>query len=383
MVCSNLPYLSLSDPSAEPTPLQKTALEVLTYTYPLLPVLPNLPAGMPTVPTTARRLAFDGLNVRDAHRHNNAVRPPRRRWYDSPLFLRSAILALTVITNPARLLLPISFIILRGVFIMYIFGFTPMQAPTWFGIILAYIGWEVWAILKVEAARLDAARAAARLQQIAAGLPQNGNAGADANGDANPLPPLADDHGVGGQVHNRQPNGHAAPAAQDRPAPVANGVPILPALLPANARLDHTPINRIAHVHLRWEREQLGIEPLPPQPRIVQDGQVMPQPNQDHLQGPASVPPHLLQEPTRWERLHTLVYVFVASIFPELWARRVEALRWREGQVREVYGRVWEAAEDDDDERRRVQAERRRALTGWRRDYVQRVIAGVGQDADL
>lgn len=274
-------------------------------------------------------------------------------------------------------------------------------------------------MVKVEMARIQAARIAAAGAD--GGRNANANprpaAGAGDNAAGAPAGPAeADgaapagvprqDAGDGDGLRRRGgANGNANPAAA-APEPVPDPVaaardpfaqqPDAPLGGPAlNANMFASQaLGFLAQHNLEWERRQLGLDSSASQngQQVGENGAPLigPEPAPTVL-GPAAVPPHLLQERTGWQRFQHAVVVFVLSMFPELWSRRVEALRIREGQVRTVYGREWEEdgaggeGEDNEEEsaEEKARRERRRLLTGWRRDYVRRVLQGLGQDVDL
>jgi len=227
--------------------------------------------------------------------------------------------------------------------------------------VVAWMLWEIWSVIRVEGARLQPARPIR--PPNANGVPQapRGNPGE------------AGAAGAGLQDDNQ--NGVPRPGPAARPAGLDGAeAPVLPANVQLAYMLDY-----LSSYHLQWEREQLGID-LPPAGST----------EETPVQGPEAVPPHLVREPTRGEQVQVFVILFVYSLLPEVWARRVDALRLREGQIREVYGRDWDEALPADDaeenaENARIRrfAERRQMLTGWRRDYVKRVLGGAGQDVDL
>ncbi|KAG9019008.1 hypothetical protein FRB90_007388 [Tulasnella sp. 427] len=441
----NLPYLSVIDPTAHPNLLQKLALETLTHTYPLLPHLPSLPPSVSSsyAALTSRRsnnsngLANDLLvggggggrnHIRAAefrflHNHRDRIPP-----HALPTYLRIlnhiAVVTLTVFANPSRLLLPICMIIARAGFVMYIFRWTPDRSIPWFLAVLCWMCYEIWGVVKAEMTRIQAARAAAgggagagdgarnANPRPAAGAGDNGAAAgqADVVDGAGPAGAPRQDTGDADALRRRGPangNANANPAAA---APEAVADPVAAARDPFAQQADaplggpalvpnmfaSQALGFLAQHNLEWERRQLGLDSSASQngQQVGENGAPVmgPEPAPTVL-GPAAVPPHLLEERTGWQRVQHAVVVFVLSMFPELWARRVEALRIREGQVRIVYGREWDENEaavaaqgdgnDEETAEERARRERRRLLTGWRRDYVRRVLQGLGQDADL
>ncbi|KAG8882771.1 hypothetical protein FRB98_003485 [Tulasnella sp. 332] len=423
-IVDNLPYLSLVTPSTPPNKLQQAAIEVLTYTFPLLPVLPNLPASFALTSTTRRshpdttpqiRVINFGANNR-AGRYLGAQQQNGFGWNYVQItnsLLRSV---LNIIAHPTRLLIPIGLIIFRAAFVVYIFGWTPERAPGWFCAVLLWMTWEIWAIIRVEGARVqgERARVVRRVAAAAAAAAAGGNVGgagaggpgnngglaAAAAGDA----PFAFDDGqnaaqagADGLRNRRQPNGNAmANENVDENAGLGERRPRMafPHEHAAAAAGGQSPqlfrlIRWLASYRLDTERQQLGLDATPtPTPTTA----ALPDSSQPRVQGQAAVPPHVLHEPTRMERITTFLFLLVCTLSPEVWARRLQDLRVREGEVRMMYGREWqedqplqEGGEGQQlDERERVTAERRRALTGWRRAYVRRVLGGgVGDDVDL
>ncbi|KAG8886663.1 hypothetical protein FRB99_004379, partial [Tulasnella sp. 403] len=171
-------------------------------------------------------------------------------------------------------------------------------------------------------------------------------------------------------------NENRAPAPQP---PAAAFDPNLNNPFGPNAQLAHV-FDYLASYHLAWERRQLGLDSRRPGPvGATEDPQD---------RGPAAVPPEQLEDQSRVQRCVTFTLLFLYSLVPEVWAKRVDSLRIREAQVRDVYGRFWEEPRPGENnepvpEQERIRAERRRMLTGWRKSYVQRVLGGVGQDVDL
>lgn len=434
----NLPYLSVMDPSAQPNPLQKLALEILTHTYPLLPHLPSLPPSVSSTfaAFTSRRSNISGGLPNDlggGRNHGNHIRAAEFRFLHNhrdripphalPTYLRIlnhiAVVTLTVFANPSRLLLPICMIVARAAFIMYIFRWTPDRSVPWFLAVMCWMCYEIWGVVKVEMARIQAARAAAAggdggrnanaNPRPAAGAGDNAAGApagpAEADGAAPAGVPRQDAGAADGLRRRAGANGNAEPAAA---VPDAVPDPVAAARDPfaqqPDAPLGGPALNPntfasqalgfLAQHNLEWERQQLGLDSSASRngQQLGENGAPLigPEPAPTVL-GPAAVPPHLLQERTTLQRFQHAVVVFVLSMFPELWSRRLEALRIREGQVRIVYGREWEEdgargandVNEEESEEERARRERRRLLTGWRRDYVRRVLQGLGQDVDL
>ncbi len=385
LLISNLPYLALEDEDDDwgnPTMLQQLAFETLTYTYPLLPILVHLPSvstSFSSALSAISRRSPEVTNRRRAYGLENHARNELRYTFAVPRFVYNVLLALSlVLRHPTRLLIPISLIMVRAAFIMYIFGWTPRKNTPWFVAVSVWMCWEIWGIIKVEGARIRAeapgnnppppphAQPAARRPDGLAPPPaQNGNAQPGA-----------------GQGQQPVANGHAAPQPNG-PLPAPNPVPedILTrmGMGPGDGIASFPAILAMFKLQSQWE--QLGLDPVP---STTGDPVAPP------VLGPAAVDPRKLTDTPLGSKAVQFCVLFVWTLLPEVWARRVRLLRIREGKIREVYGREWiipgppgEELTPEETERRRVFADRQALLTGWRRTYVRRVLGGMGQDDDM
>ncbi|KAG8929561.1 hypothetical protein FRC02_005392 [Tulasnella sp. 418] len=432
-VVNNLPYLSLVEgESGSPTAIQLRALETLSYTYPLLPVLPTLPPfSNPTMSVlqsiqnvvNRRRPGTSGTSPVGL----NPVPLPNQPQQDinqRPLVWQAVIrqrqvagqprlpLRLTfthqvltiliyLIAHPTRVLIPIILILARAVFMVYLLDCTPDKHLGWFLCVVAWALWEIYKIGLREGERFVRA-AALRNEDLNAAAAAHQPAAAQGNAPANPVQPQAGQDGA--QPAAAAPNAAPAPA----PAPAAGPAP-LPNRQPRGRFAALFDI--LAIYHLSWEHRQLGINDNTANTTTTTN------PDQQPQVGPASVPPQDLVDPTWAERMKVFIAMFIYSMFPAVWARRLSLLRIREGRIREVYGREWRGDEPPEEPEpvqepapqpaegengdaqqqreeqtpaanapRNLEAEakekhaRQRLLTGWRRDYIRRALGGEGDD---
>ncbi|KAG8907215.1 hypothetical protein FRB99_005039, partial [Tulasnella sp. 403] len=157
-VIDNLPYLCLVTGSPSPNSLQLLALEILTYTFPLLSLLPTLPA-------TALSTSFRMLPPRrlDALPPIRPIQPRNQRQLTRLLSrLRSIVIrsCLRILRNPTRLLVPILLVVFRAAFVIYVFGWTVDRALPWFIAVCVWAVWETWAIIRADRLLEQAARPA-------------------------------------------------------------------------------------------------------------------------------------------------------------------------------------------------------------------------------
>jgi hypothetical protein len=205
--------MSLSPKSTEPTPLQARAIEILTYTFPLLSSTYQ-PIYCPTwlIAGMSQSITLPGVVGSTTGLQNNRPAPvnPQARP-QLPNFPFRAFAA------------PFLMLCLRTLFLLYIFS--PTKKPIFALLITGWLVWELWtaaqAVLAEERAAGRAPGAAAAAAPDAARNQNNQN--------------------------NNQANGNAVPNGQ--PAP--NGVP--PNRANQNAWGAQQVVDRLAGFHLREE----------------------------------------------------------------------------------------------------------------------------------
>lgn len=279
---------------------------------------------------------------------------------------------------PAAFIVPLVMAVFRaGVLLSF---FPPSREPFWIGGMLLWMVYEVYEILG----------------QAANGQNGNGNGNGQQVGNAAGGQQAAGQRGQGqGQVQ-----GQGAGQQQARVADLGRGrLPANPAQL--RARALHY-IERVASTGLATEARDLGVVPDPSSstsasadanangngnpPATTTSGTVIPP------QPRAPLPPSPNLSLLRKTKLFTTL--LVATFVPPVWERRQKALREREMQVKRVYGAQANVNANRVEGGQRVggeggempdagagegvgEGDRRRAeLTGWRRDYVERVLNG-------
>lgn len=266
--------MSLSPKSTEPTPLQARALEILTYTFPLLSSTFQ-PMYCPTWISASQMLmphlgaASSGI----AGVHNPI---PGRAQRNPPVFRPQ------LPNFPFRAFaFPFLMLSIRTLFLLYIFS--PARKPIFALMLTIWLVWELWTAAQGVLAE---ERAAARPQNAAAAdALRNRNEGV-ANGDA-------------------VPNGGQA-------APAGNGPPPQP----GNATGNNRRINN------RWDLQQLVIRVA-----IYKLGA-------EQLALNAEIGSPNARPPTTFDRLRRAFILFFLTIHPEVWNKRRRILLEREASIK-------------------------------------------------
>ncbi|KAF9520340.1 hypothetical protein BS47DRAFT_755366 [Hydnum rufescens UP504] len=266
VLIDNLPYLALSTPDANPTPIQLTALRILTYTFPLLPLLKHLPRPSPTTsrrPTLvqpAQAVRRFGINVR-VQRGGGAVAAgddrviiedenPNAYFPPVPEFRFQFHFHLP----PSRVLLQLLFTLSRAALLVYFFA--PARKPLWLACIVGWIGWEMFVVLR-HAGRERELRAARR----------RGNDGADDRPAAGGAP--------GGQGADAVGEPHLNAGPNARPVAVGGATGPHPPQA-GNATGISQLIDRLANINLTSESNALSMAirtPPSPPAALVASGQ--------------------------------------------------------------------------------------------------------------
>lgn len=379
-----MPYLALASNETLPTPVQQTALKMLTHTFPLLPLLQHLPTPNPPrqrARTVSRRF---GVNIRlqpdprnrdDADDNGILVDDENPRDYFPPV--PEFRFQFNFHLPPARLIIQLLMTLGRAALFMYFF--TPARKPLWAACIVAWMGWEVYVVLR-HAGRERRREQGGGDDPVIARDDGGGNAGVGA--------PDAGGPAVAGQ---------AGPVNQGR-LPPNRGQQF--GVLPVRAEDVEQVVERLATVNLATESSLLtrSIADLPPPPSAPTEGAapVVP-PRRPERSSPA-------YERALLHRIGTFFFLLVVSLVPAIWDRRRARIREREGWVRDMFavGRPLNPtptpppnANGAEGEEAPVPppqpsgtdeaARRREGLPpGWQTLYVERVLEGdIGDDAEL
>lgn len=416
----------------EPTPAQAKALQILTYTFPLLPLMKHLPRPAPLATRTrvAQQLAQNQVNNGNAGGGGQVIRrfginvrlrrgvqvaqaaapgargdgqgidfddeDPQAYFPPVPEFRFQFQLHIP----PSRVLLQLLFTLSRAALLLYFFA--PARKPLWIACIVGWIGWEIFVVLRhagregnANAERNNGQRdgGGGRIQHAAEAVA--GAAAAPVNGGPPPAPGANN-----GQDANGGAGGVAAP-----PAPGLGGPNPAAQLAPnPNANELAQFVNRIANMNLHSESDALNLAvQTPPTPPEAPVPGGPPASTQQH-QGPRS---DAALEPSLVHRSTTFLALFLTSLAPDVWERRRARLRDRERWVHDMFvrGRADNAlipprtlapvpppADGSEDAQApvttpsgpEVAARRVEALAGWRRKYVERVISGeAGDDGEM
>ncbi|KAF8322080.1 hypothetical protein DL93DRAFT_2223687 [Clavulina sp. PMI_390] len=416
VLVDGLPYLALASPDNVPTPAQVKALQVLTYTFPLLPLMKHLPRPSPA-PTARNQqpqaqqgaggrpvqvIRRWGINVRVGgapalprvpEQQNGEPRvvfddeDPRAYFPPVPEFRFQFQFQLP----PGRILLQLLFTMSRAALLIYFFP--PARQPLWLGAIIAWLGWEVYVVLRHTAV---INRRAGQQQQAGDGVEgqENGVNGA-------PAAALDGAPGNGNNAGGANPGaGGAAPAAD---AGVAAG-PNPPASLAADPNANELArlVDRVANMNLAGESKALSLAVQPPRSAAGSapiPGRGPPAPESPDDQRPPELGAvEAAVEPSLVHRSTTFLALFITSLIPAIWERRRARLRQRERWVQNMFvlglptetpsattttpaagGEAPPQPTGDELAKRRVEA-----LAGWRRAYVERVISGeAGDDGEM
>lgn len=295
---------------------------------------------------------------------------------------------------PSRVLLQLLFTLSRAALLLYFFA--PARQPLWIACIVGWISWEIYVVLRHTGREND------RAPDVAAG--RAGGAGQQQNRDDAVLQPAAV-AGDGNNAPGANPTGNPAPGAGALVAPRAAGGPNPPATLvpdPVGNELAQF-IERLANMNLAAESNALNLAVQPPSletetraaPPVAPVGGSPFQPPAEQ-QPLGNIAVEAAVEPSLVHKSTTFLALFITSILPAIWERRRTHLRQRERWVRDMFvhglpsndAAVSLPAQGDapaappsgpEVANRRVEA-----LAGWRKAYVERVIAGeAGDDGEL
>ena len=356
--------------SKEPTSLQKLAIDMMTFTLPLLSIEVSEAELEEMNPVRRKRRAVAdayAAAVSWAVAHDLPLpaipealmdEPTRRRARAFPQRLARAFRAI----NARRMMGPLLMLAFRAAIVFWFLK--PFRKPYIPLLLVAWIVWEIWSILfenivrqAAAQAQIQAAAQRLRAQAIAA---HNANAGIGGNaagvqaGGA-----AANANGRNANANGVQPNGNAPGLAQGALDPPMR-------FWRRSARVffarEAKAIFGTNHVH---REHQLGA-PAAAQPAL--DGRD----NQ-----PA---PRIFQPLNLVHRIWSFVVLFILTIHPGFWEQRREALRRRETEIRAAYGRL---REDDDPEQREQREgeepppEYPEPPPGWVGQYVNRARMGL------
>ncbi|KAL4241415.1 Homocysteine-responsive endoplasmic reticulum-resident ubiquitin-like domain member 1 /2 [Abortiporus biennis] len=178
VMIDNYPYLSLTSPTATPTPCQSHALKVLTHTFAMLAIPYPDPLVMPHYPAYTPIPAATGTNLNEHLRQLGL--PPLRlnvnNANQNPNDPNNALAAAEIRAIPLRaLMMPLMMLTFRTLILMYFFS--PSKRPL-FGLILsAWILYEAWGAFRAVLGGDNPGDGAARAGGVNAGArggPQNG-----------------------------------------------------------------------------------------------------------------------------------------------------------------------------------------------------------------
>ncbi|KAF8332692.1 uncharacterized protein EI90DRAFT_3288897 [Cantharellus anzutake] len=391
VIVDNLPFLALSSPDVTPTAEQALSLRILTYTFPLLPLLKHLPRPSPASsrrttlasgpPNQNQIIRRFGINVR-VQRGARAPQAPEiledRVIIDdeNPQAYFPPVPEFRFQFNfqipPSRVLLQLLFTLSRAALLVYFFE--AARKPLWLACIVGWIGWEIYVVLRHTGRERDARGAVQGGAAQNAALERNGAMPAGGEGQA--------------QAGGGAGQGNVGPPAAAITTPGVTNI--------------SRYIDRIANINLANESLALRLAvraPTPRSPAVPGDrpsGSTSPPREQEVPESPAGSSTELADhlaavEPSLVHRMMTFLALFSVSLFPVIWDRRRARFREREAWVREMF----EAGRPDPDalvvegrppppsgteEGRR----RRDALIGWRKAYVDRVIDGeIGEDVEF
>ncbi|KDQ14641.1 hypothetical protein BOTBODRAFT_32398 [Botryobasidium botryosum FD-172 SS1] len=358
-VVDNLPYLKLATPTVEPSEFQIYALNVLTLTFPMLSKLALLSAhtanpSHPMLPYLPRALFPANVNA-DANPNANLQQQQQR----PRVRVRHIRVALRI---PGRLIMPLIMTVFRATVLLSFFP--PSREPLWAAGLALWLAYEFYELLN----QAIGAAAAAQEQGQGQGQGQGQAQGQVQEGQGQQQQPQ--------QAAQRQGGGARLPSSHTHLRNLAGHI-----------------IDRVASVHLASEAHALNINFQPPDADPSNPQQ---QQQQQQQQQPAARPPlPYSPEPGFTTRAALFTGLLFATFYPAVWERRQKALREREVQVRKVYGvqanraegaerlpvgGAGEGAGEGEGNGAEVllgEGDRRRAeLTGWRREYVERVLSG-------
>lgn len=365
MSFSGKPTLMLLTTSKEPTSLQKLAIDMMTFTLPLLSVEVSEAELEEMNPVRRKRRAVAdayAAAVSWAVAHDLPLpaipealmdEPSRRRARAFPQRLTRAFRAI----NARRMMGPLLMLAFRAAIVFWFLR--PFRRPFIPLLLVAWVAWEVWSIVfenivrqAAAQAQIQAAAQRLRAQAIAA---HNANAGIGGNAAG----AAANANGRNANANGVQANGNAA-----GPAPGAPEPPM-------------TFWRRSARVF--FAREAKAIFGTNHVDRVHQPG--VPAAAQNALDGQENqAAPRNFQPLNLVHRIWSFVVLFILTAHPGFWEQRREALRRRETDIRLTYGRLREDGDPEQREQREGEEpppEYPQPPPGWVGQYVNRARMGL------
>ena len=367
---SGKPTLMLLTTSKEPTSLQKLAIDMMTFTLPLLSIEVSEAELEEMNPVRRKRRAVAdayAAAVSWAVAHDLPLpaipdalmdEPSRRRARALPQRLTRAFRAI----NARRMMGPLLMLAFRAAIVFWFLK--PFRRPFIPVLLVAWIIWEIWSIVFENIVRQAAAQA--QIQAAAQRLRAQAVAAHNANA------------GIGGNAAGAQAGGAAA-NANGRNAN-ANGVqPNGNAAGPAPGALDPPMRFWRRSTRVFFAREAKAIFGTNHVDRVRQPGTpAVAQPALDGRDNQAA--PRTFQPLNLMHRIWSFVVLFILTIHPGFWEQRREALRRRETDIRITYGRLREDGDPEQREQREGEEpppEYPQAPPGWVGQYVNRARTGL------
>lgn len=370
MSYSGKPTLMLLPTSKEPTSLQKLAIDMMTYTLPLLSVEVSEAELEEMNPIRRKRRAVAdayAAAVSWAVAHDLPLpaipealmdEPSRRRARAFPQRLARAFRAV----NARRMIGPLLMLAFRAAIVFWFLR--PFRRPFIPLLLVGWIAWEIWSIVFENIVRQAAAQA--QIQAAAQRLRAQAIAAHNANA------------GIGGNAAGAQAGGAAANANggnANANGVQANGNVADPA--PGGPELPMTLWRRSAR--LFFAREAKAIFGTNHVDRTHRPGVLAAaQPAQNEQDNPTAA--RNFQPLTLAHRIWSFVVLFVLTAHPGFWEQRREALRRRETDIRVTYGRLRENGEPEQGEQREgeeLPPEYPQPPPGWVGKYVNRARMGL------
>ncbi|KZT72723.1 hypothetical protein DAEQUDRAFT_685893 [Daedalea quercina L-15889] len=314
-----LPYLSLTNPGTEPTPIQVHAFKVLSLTFTILSTLGQFaPPYYHAAPTNVaqnigttnlnehlQRLGLPALRLAPGQIPNQNLNP------NDPNNFAAPAPAVEIRAIPLRaVLVPFLMVTFRTILLLYFFG--PTKRPFFALLVMAWILYEAWGAIRLV---LGHDRPRDRPQAGGADVPAGNPAGQP-----------------GPQAQGQQPN-----RAPRRPR-AAN----------ANRSAVYSFLASLSNLNLRREDA------------VIDAG--------------ANVPP-----PSLSHKVSTFVTLMLLTLYPAVWDHRRAALRRREGRLRTeanareaARGAEGEPGREADVERGRTLERLQQSRPAWVREYIER-----------
>jgi len=367
---SGKPTLMLLTTSKEPTSLQKLAIDMMTYTLPLLSVEVSEAELEEMNPLRRKRRAVAdayAAAVSWAVAHDLPLpaipealmdEPSRRRARAFPQRLARAFRAI----NARRMMGPLLMLAFRAAIVFWFLR--PFRRPFIPLLLVGWVAWEIWSIVFENIVRQAAAQA--QIQAAAQRLRAQAIAAHNANA------------GIGGNAAGAQAGGAAA-NANGRNAN-ANGVQVngnVAGPAPGAPEPPMTFWRRSARVFFAREAKAIfGTDHADRahQPGVPAAAQT-PLDGQDNQAAPRNFRPLSLMH-----RIWSFVVLFILTAHPGFWEQRREALRRRETDIRLTYGRLREDGDPEQREQREGEdppPEYPEPPPGWAGQYVNRARMGL------